>query len=454
MPTSASLDHYLETHLDESIAELSRFCAQPSVAAQGLGIAEAAEMTAAMLRQRGFHTEIIPTAGSPVVFAERSGRDPNKTLLFYNHYDVQPPEPLELWETPPFEPTVRDGKLYARGVSDDKGHFVSRLFALDAMLATEGDLPCNVKFVVEGEEEIGSIHLEEVIREHAVRFAADACIWEFGGVDHRDIPQQIMGLRGICYVEMKVQTVNADTHSGQTGGIFPNAAWRLVWALNSLKGADERIRIAGFYDDVRPPSERDLELLAQLPDPAAEYRRRWGVEHFVKGVQGGVELWKAALFDPTCTISGLTAGYQGPGSKTVLPAHATAKVDFRLVPDQSPERVLQLLRAHLDAAGFEDVEIVCLSGERPVKMPPDEPFIDLVVKTAEPVYGTPMQKVPLSGGSGPGWAFHHYLGVPIATAGIAYPGSNIHAPNENIRLDLYLKGARHIARVLKAFATA
>ena len=445
------IDEYLQTHLDESIAELSRFCAQPSVAAQNWGITEAAEMTAEMLRRRGFQVEIIPTGGSPVVYAERQGRNRERTLLFYNHYDVQPPEPLDLWETPPFEPTIRDGKLYARGVSDDKGQLVSRLFALDALLATEGELPCNVKFVIEGEEEVSSVHLEETIRTHTEQFAADACIWEFGGVGQNDEPHQVMGMRGICYVELSVKTAEVDTHSGLTGGIFPNAAWRLVWALNTLKGSDERIRIAGFYDRVVPPSQRDLELLAALPDPSEAYKQSAGVTDFIKGVQGGVEMWKAALFDPTCTICGLTAGYQGPGSKTVLPARASAKVDFRLVPNQTPDEVLRLLRAHLDAHGFHDVEVTCLGGEHPVKMDPDDPFVNLVVEAARPVYGMPQQKIPLSGGSGPGWVFHHYLGVPIATAGIAYPGSNIHAPNENIRLDLYLKGARHIARVVQAF---
>jgi len=450
--TTLPLDDYLAAHLDESIAELSRFCAQPSVAAQNLGIEETAEMTADMLRRRGFRVQILPTGGSPVVFAEREGRNRDKTLLFYNHYDVQPAEPLELWDSPPFEPTIRDGKLYARGVSDDKGQLLSRIFAIDALLATEGELPCNVKFVIEGEEEVGSIHLEDTVREHADLFAADACIWEFGGVDHRDIPEQVLGMRGIAYVQLTVETAHSDSHSGLTGGIFPNAAWRLVWALNTIKGEDERIRLPGFYDDVVPPSPRDLELLAQLPDPAEDYKARYGVRAFIKGVEGGVDLWKAALFDPTCTICGLKAGYQGEGSKTVLPARATAKIDFRLVPNQNPQTVLRQLREHLDAHGFHDIQIEDMGGEFPVKMDPDDPFINVVVEAARPVYGVPQQKIPISGGSGPGYVFHHYLGVPIATAGIAYPGNNIHAPNENIRLDLYLKGARHIARILRDFA--
>ncbi len=445
------LDAYLESHLEESIAELSRLCAQPSVAAQNWGLKECAELVRDMLQKRGFNCQIIPTHGAPVVYAERRGKN-QKTLLFYNHYDVQPPEPLELWESPPFEPTLRDGKLYARGVSDDKGHLTSRLFALDALLSVEGELPCTVKFLVEGEEEVGSTHLKDFIEDHQKLLAAEACIWEFGGVDHREVPIQHLGLRGICYVELSVTTANMDVHSGLGGSIFPNAAWRLVWALNSLKGPDERVRIPGFYDSVVPPSERDRQLMAELPDLAEEYKQRYGVDDFIKGLKGGLELNLAEVFEPTCTICGLTSGYQGPGTKTVLPAYASAKVDFRLVPNQTPEQVLIGLRNHLDAEGFSDVEITYLGGEHPARTDPDHPFISLVARTAEPVYGKPMQLVPMVGGSGPNYPFIHYLHVPIATAGIAYPGTRGHAPNENVRLDLYLKGAKHIVRILKEFA--
>ena len=288
------------------------------------------------------------------MIGERGGTS-LRTLLFYNHYDVQPPEPLELWEHPPFEPTLQDGKLYGRGVSDDKGHIAARLHALDALLAVDGDLPCRVKFVIEGEEEVSSKHLPEVVRAHKRRLGADACVWEFGGVDHEDAPLQYLGLRGICYVELSVETGSIDAHSGIGGSIFPNAAWRLTWALASLKGPDERIRIPGFYDPVRPPSARDRELMAALPETADEYRTRYGLAGFLRGLEGGVELRLAEVFEPTCTICGLTSGYQGPGSKTVLPARASAKVDFRLVPDQTPEEVLRELRAHLDAEGFADV---------------------------------------------------------------------------------------------------
>ena len=445
------VDTYLETHLQESLTELGELCAQPSVAAQTWGMEETAQFVAEMLKKRGFTVETKETPGFPVLLAEREGRS-DKTLLFYNHYDVQPPEPLNLWKSPPFEPEQRNGKMYARGVSDDKGHFVGRLFALDALLEQDEELPCNIKFILEGEEEIGSVHLPDFVKAHKKALSADACVWEFGGVDHREVPIQYLGLRGICYVELSVETANSDVHSGLGGSIFPNAAWRLVWALNTLKDENENIRIPGFYDPVLPPTEQDQELLAALPPIAEEYKNRYGLDHFLKGLTGGPELREAAVFKPTCTICGLTSGYQGLGSKTVLPAKASAKIDFRLVPLQTPTQVLEQLRAHLDAEGFHDVKMVFLGGGPPARTDPDEPFVALVVDTAESVYGAKMQLHPMVGGSGPNHAFVHELNVPVVTAGISYPGTNGHAPNENIRLDLYLKGSQHIARIITEFA--
>ncbi len=444
------LDEFLQSHLDESITELRRLVAQPSVGAQNLGLKECAGLVAEMLGKRGFQVRIMPTAGAPVVFGERGGRS-EKTLLIYNHYDVQPPEPLELWESPPFEPTLRDGKLYGRGVSDDKAHITARLHALDALLDVEGELPCRVKFIIEGEEETASVNLVDFVRRNAPLLKADACIWEFGSVDHRDVPIEYLGLRGICYVELSVETASTDVHSGLGGSIFPNAAWRLIWALNSLKGPDEKILIPGFYDAIRPPSKRDRDLMAALPEIADEYKSRFGVQHFIKGLTGGVDLRVEEVFSPTCTICGLTSGYQGPGSKTVLPARASAKVDFRLVPDQDPEDILRKLRAHLDRQGFNDIQVTDLGGDFPARTDPDDPFIQLVTRTAEAVFGVPMQIVPMTGGSGPSYPFVHDLHLPVASAGLGHPDTRAHAPNENIRLDLYLKHARHMVRILTEF---
>lgn len=446
MTDYTQIDTYLETNLDRSLAELGRLVAQPSISAQKIGLHECAALVGEMLKARGFSVQIHPTAGSPIVFAERKGKS-DQTLLIYNHYDVQPPEPLELWETPPFEPSIRDGKMYGRGVSDDKGHLVSRLHAIDALLA-EGELPCTVKFIIEGEEETASVNLAKFVNEHTDLLQADACLWEFGGVDHTDTPQEYLGLRGILYVELSLELLGTDVHSGLGGSIFPNAAWRLVWALNTLKGPDERILVPGFYDDVQPPSARDRELMEALPDPSDDYKSRYGVPYFTKGLTGGTDLKIEEVFTPTCTICGLTAGYQGPGSKTVLPKRASAKVDFRLVPNQNPEKILASLRTHLDAHGFSDIQIENLGGDFPARTDPDHPFIKLVVDTAKEVYDKPMAVIPITGGSGPNHPFIHVLGLPVATGGMGYPDTRTHAPNENIRIDLYLKHARHVARII------
>lgn len=445
-------DQFLEDNMDKSIDELTILAAQPSVSAQNWGLGECAQLIKSLLEKRGFQVELLSTNGStPVVFGRIKGKS-DKTLLIYNHYDVQPVEPLDLWETPPFEPQLRDGKLFGRGVNDDKGHIVNRLFAIDAILAADGELPCNINWVMEGEEETTSEAFSEVVRADPQRFAADACIWEFGGVDEKDRPLQFLGLRGICYVEFSVETANQDVHSGTGGSIMPNAAWRLVWALDSLKGPDENIRIAGFYNKVKPVSAKTRMLLEALPDEGEQLMKQYGIKSFLKGLKGGAELRLAGAHEPTCTICGLTSGYQGEGSKTVQPARASAKVDFRLVPDQVPEEIFELLRAHLDRNGFEDVQIKLLSKDRPAVTDPEDPFVDLVVNCAKDVYGMPMLIIPCVGGSGPNAILAEFHEFPIVSAGVSYPYAQAHAPNENVRLDLYLKGAKHIVRIIEAFS--
>lgn len=440
------MDDYIRSHQDEIIGELSAFCAQPSISAQGVGMAETLEMVVGFCRKRGLQVEVLPSPAYPAVLAEAKGASP-RTLLFYNHYDVQPPDPLNEWVTPPFEPTVRDGRIYARGVMDDKGHIISRLAAVDAALAVLGELPCGVKFFIEGEEEISSPNLPNLIKTHANRLQADACLWEFGDVDQAGVSVHFCGLRGIVYVELTLQTAKMDSHSGVTGGIFPNPAWRLLWAITSLKDHDERILIPGFYDHVKPVTARDLDYLKRLPEQGDVFKETYGVREFIKGVQGGVDLQREAAFTPTCNICGITTGYQGKGQKAIVPARASAKLDFRLVPDQDPEDILHKLRAYLDAQGFKDIEMTVFGREAPGRTDPDHPFVRLVAESAAEVYGQPGRVVPMSGGSGP---FHLFtdLGIPVTTIGVGNPASAIHAPNENIRVQDLLDAARHTCRVM------
>ena len=342
----------------------TRDCKIPSVSAQGLELVPCAELTAKLMQAEGIETELMDTnGGPPVVFGQLSCPIPDApTVLFYNHYDVQPAEPFDLWTSDAFTLTERDGKLFARGAADDKGHITSRLLALKAVKrACGGVLPFHVKFFAEGEEEIGSPHIGKFIEENADTFTADACIWEEGGVDESGKPALYCGMRGIAYFELTVKTINYDAHSGVGGSLLPNAAWRLVWALASLKDANERVLLPGHYDSAKKASLRDLQLLDLLPGDEEYLRRVFGLDE--NGALGGaqttgLEFKRRAVFEPTLTVCGLNAGWQGMGAKTVLPATAMAKIDFRLIPDQDPDTVYAALRKHLDNNGFTDIEFM------------------------------------------------------------------------------------------------
>ena len=445
-----AIQRYIEEHLRDSLEDLKRLCRQPSVAAQNVGIHECARLIQQMLDEVGFSVRILPTRDPryPVVYAQRSGRS-RKQLLFYNHYDVQPAEPLELWDSPPFEPTERDGRIYGRGVSDDKGHLVARLAALKALLAVHGELPVGVKFCIEGCEEIGSPGFAQFVEEHKELLKADACIWEGGGVNWAGNPLITLGLKGILYVELGVRSAARDSHSSYAT-VVPNPAWRLAWALSTLKDRNENILIPGFYDHVRKPTPLELAAVAKMPDEDVQLRSELGLQGFLKGVHGE-SLRRRHLFEPTCTICGIESGYTGQGTKTVLPATAMVKLDFRLVPDQRPEDILEKLKAHLVAQGFPDVTVNFWDGEAPSRTAMDSPFVRLVSDTSRDVYGKEPILVPTMAGSGPMHCVSDALRIPIASSGIGFPDDKMHAPNENARIDYLLKGVLHAAAILEAF---
>jgi len=448
-----SIFKYIDDHLNESIASLTELCKLPTVSAQKQAIAETAEHVVGMLRALGFETQVLPKTGGPpsaqpVVFAEARGKSP-KTLLFYDHYDVQPPEPLELWTSPPFQPTLRDGKLYGRGVSDNKGNIAARVAAIKAWRNVRGELPCSIKFCIEGDEEIGSPHMEEFVAEHRQLLAADACLWEGGGVTWDGLPMVTLGVKGLLYVELTCETINGDAHSSY-GTVLPNAAWRLVWALSTIKSPDERIRIDGFYDDVRPPTPEERAAIEAMPQEDAETLKSFGIEKALTGVTG-VDYIARHLFEPTATIDGLSSGYVGEGPKTVLPARAMAKMDFRLVPDQDPDDIVAKLRRHLDSHGFGDVENKNLGGERPARTPVTDPLVGVMREAIREAYGSEPFVVPAMAGTGPLYPFVATLGLPVADCGIGYPDAHIHAPDENIRVEDFLRGTKAIAALIGRF---
>jgi acetylornithine deacetylase/succinyl-diaminopimelate desuccinylase-like protein len=444
---------YIDEHLNDSIASLTELCKLPTVSAQKQAIEETAEHVVALLRPLGFETQIIPKTGGPdtaqpVVFAEARGKSP-KTLLFYDHYDVQPPEPLELWTSPPFQPTLRDGKLYGRGVSDNKGNIAARVAAIKAWREVRGDLPCSLKFCIEGDEEIGSPHMEEFVEEHRELLSAEACLWEGGGVTWEGLPMVTLGVKGLLYVELTCETINRDAHSSY-GTVLPNAAWRLVWALSTIKSPDERIQIEGFYDDVRRPTPEERAAIEAMPQEDAETLKSFGIENALTGVTG-VDYIARHLFEPTATIDGLSSGYEGEGPKTVLPARAMAKMDFRLVPDQDPDDILAKLRRHLDSHGFGDIDVNSLGGERPARTPVTDPLVGVMKEAIREAYGSEPFIVPAMAGTGPLYPFVATLGLPTADCGIGYPDAHIHAPDENIRIEDFLRGTKAIAALIGRF---
>jgi len=442
---------HIEEHQQEAIDELIRLCRLPTVSAEGRAIEETAELVSEMLQSCDFRTQILPKAGGhPVVYGELTGASRENTLLFYNHYDVQPVEPLDLWSSPPFEPALRDDKLYGRGVCDNKGNIVARLAAIRAFQAVRGQVPLSLKFCIEGDEEIGSPGIEPFVEEQHQLLAADGCLWEGGGVSWQGRPQITLGVKGMLYVELEARGANRDAHSSYAT-VLANPAWRLLWALATLKDAQENILIDGFYQRVRPNSPQERAAVEAMPSEEERTARSLGIDGFLKGVRG-LDYRLRHLFEPTCNIDGLSSGYEGPGTKTVLPGRATAKLDFRLVPDQDPEDVLEKLQRHLDRKGFGDVEVRCLSAERPARTPVDHPFVGLVCEAARQVYGQEPVLIPSMAGTGPLYPFLKTLGLPTADCGIGYRESRGHAPDENIRLADFLRGAKHIAAVLERLA--
>jgi acetylornithine deacetylase/succinyl-diaminopimelate desuccinylase-like protein len=435
----------------QTIEDLRRLVRVPSVAAQRRGIPEAAEAVRALLEGEGGRVTLLSDGGAnPVVVAEFEGRSP-RTLLFYDHYDVQPAEPLDEWTVAPFDVTRRDGLILGRGVADNKGDLMTRVAALRLLKAVYGGLPCRVKFVVEGEEEISSVHFGAVTRAHADLLRADACIWEYGERDAEERMHIVCGMKGIAYLQVEARTASVDLHSS-FGAVIEGAATRLVWALATFKDRTGRVLIPGHYDRVRRPTPAEEAAIAEIPpDVVEEMRERVHVEELIGGVRGA-EAVRQLLLAPTCTICGIWGGYTLDGSKTVLPAAAHAKVDFRLVPDQDPHEVARNVRRHLDAQGFRDIEVTVLGGEYPWRTDLGDPFVGLVRGVVTETTGRATLLYPTSAGTGPMYDLGPVLGIPMVSVGSGYWGSRAHAPDENVREHDFRETIALMARLLERFA--
>jgi acetylornithine deacetylase/succinyl-diaminopimelate desuccinylase-like protein len=447
--STSAVDAYIEKNSRRFVDELMELCSFPSISNHGLeAVKPARDWLAERLGRYTDRVETLDGGGMPALYAEVRGAGRRK-LLLYEHYDVQPVDPIDLWDSPPFEPTEKSGRIIARGVADDKADVMARIHALET-LQQVGEVPVTLRFLVEGEEEIGSKTFEKIAHEHADKLHADGCLWESGNsFDDAGRATIQFGCRGLLYVSLRVKMLDFDQHSGYAS-IYPSAAMYLVGALASLRDQDMNIKVEGFYDRAVKPTDADRRMMAKI-DPEVEKRRELvGFEQLVRH-PAREKVIEQLLFLPTCNIAGVTTGYQGPGSKTVLPAEATAKLDFRLVPDQDPDDTMDKLRKHFDRNGFEKVEIFAGEGEKPARSDPESAVAKSVIECVGEMYGEPVLW-PFMAATGPMHPVVSDLGIPtVLPVGVGRPDNRIHAPNENIRAADYVNTVRLMCRVWERF---
>ena len=445
---NASLDavrRYVDDNAERFVDELKALLRIRSVAGDAGEVARAAAALAEHFERVGLDTRILPSAGNPVVYGETLPPDATgPTVLLYGHYDVMPAGDADEWTSDPFEPVVRAGRIWCRGVGDNKAQHFAHVKALEAMRACGLPVP-RLKFLVEGEEETGSTSLPGFVREHREMLAADLCYAADGPRHESNRPTVYLGCRGVLGLELSVRGANRDLHSGNRGGVAPNPAWRLVEVLASLRDADGKVTIEGFHDGIRPVSEAEHAHVASLPFDGAALAAELDLPCIADLDAAGY--YRRLMFSPTLTINGLLGGYQGPGGKTVIPSRAAAKLDIRLVADQTPEAMVERLRAHLARHGFDDVTLELHEAMQPSRTPMDNPYVAPVVDAVRDASGEEPVVWPSLGGSIPQYAFVEGLGVPCIWSAYANWDEGNHAPDENMQLDLFLQAIRISASV-------
>ncbi len=446
-PDLSDVFAYVDAHRQEFLDRLIAYLRMPSISAHGLGIAEVAQYIADVMSRIGLMARVIPTAGWPMVLAERNNRDvPGApTVILYGHYDVQPPDPLDEWLSPPFEPTIRDGRLYARGVGDNKGQHFAQILALESLLACRGSLPCNVKVLLEGEEEIGSPQMPVFAREHRDELAADLVITSDGPVDADGRSRLRFGVRGVLSFELRARGANRDLHSGNWGGVVPNPIWTLVQLLATMKNDRGIVTIDGFYDNVDTPTPLEKEILEGLPIDSAAVKQSLDLVEFDQPVERG--FYERLSTWPTFTINGLHGGYGGPGSKTVLPHEAFAKCDIRLVESQTADEIFAKVEAHIrrHAPG---IELIRQGSMDPSKTRLDSPYTEPIRRGIAAAQEEEPLLVPAMGGSLPDYVFTKTLGIPAFGVPYANADESNHAPNENMEIERFYKGIKTGAAML------
>ena len=438
MTLSRVLRH-IDGRRSAQLAALRCLVAQPSISSRNEGVGECARLLRELMVTGGIETEILATAGQPVVFGQvRAGGDEARpTVLFYGHYDVQPPEPLEGWTSPPFEPTVRDGRLYGRGSGDNKGQLLAHVLAVQAWLEVVGELPVNVKFLFEGEEEIGSPSLARFVDAQRDLLATDLVLTADGPMHESGAPMVVFGVRGVMNFDLHLRTSTIDHHSGNRGGVIADAAWEMVQLLAGLRDADGRINIEGFEDKVRPPTAFETRLLEQLPFDPEQLARVYGVDAVR---QPATEFYRHLMFKPTLTINGLSSGHVGEGTRNIIPSTATARLEVRLVADQDPDELIWKIEAHI-ARHHPGVRLIRREEDmHPSRTSAELPISQAVIAAVARGFGRQPLIYPCMGGSLPDQVWTRTLGAPSIMVPYANADEANHAPDENIHLDCFHAG--------------
>lgn len=448
MPDDAMLKNifeYIDNNNEPYVERLMDYVRRPSISVQRIGIDEVAEYIADIMEKAGLETKIHPTNGCPIVLGRRQESESAPTILFYGHYDVQPPDPLEAWISPPFEPEIRDGRIFGRGVGDNKGQHFAQILAIESFLACQPKLPCNVIVLLEGEEETGSSQLAGFIQDNCLALKADLAVIADGPIHESGRPCILFGVRGVIGFELKASGANRDLHSGNWGGIAPNPLWQLVHLLASMKNESGEITIDGFYENVKSPTELELSHLSNLPDDADAIKKELGIKNLDPST--AKIFGERTAFLPTLTINGLHGGYDGPGSKTVLPCSAMAKCDIRLVANQTVEEISEKVTAHIKKHA-PDVEILFHDGMEPSKTSIDSPFTEPISKAIFTAQKEKPLLIPSLGGSLPAYVFTDILGIPTFGVPYANHDENNHAPNENLDISRFVSGIKTGAAVM------
>lgn len=448
----ATADQYLDDTREQGLKELEDFLRIPSISSdpeRGDDMRRAASHLAEQLERVGLeNAAVIETAGHPVVYGDWLKAPGKPTVLVYGHYDVQPVDPLELWTSPPFDPVQQDGQLLGRGSSDDKGQIAMHWQAIAAWLKTTGELPVNLKFIAEGEEEISSEHFADFVKANLDRLRADYCVVSDTAMVAKGFPAITYGLRGLVYVELRVTAANTDMHSGLMGGVAPNPAQALAELLVRLKDSAGHVLVPGFYDGVRPLSEEERRQFARIPFDEAEIKRTYGLETLAG--EAGFTPTERNWARPTLEVNGIWGGYQGPGSKTIIPAWSAAKISCRLVPDQDPKAVARALRDYIDEIRPKSVRVTLTeltAPSQPWITPIDHPLIQAGRRALERVYGKEPSMIRSGGSIGAVEIMARELNIPCLLVGFVLPDCFAHAPNERLDLESFYLGRKAAAQL-------